>query len=154
MILLSLPAQANVTLDLRAASLAQALPRLGQAYGVPMRATSAIGDEIAVFSLKGVALPELKERLAQTFAAEWRTEADGSLILNRSARLRGAEERAFGQAHRVRSPCGVCGGRSAASRRPASAGPASGSVAAMPTSSAPSGAGSGSGDRLQRRPTI
>ncbi len=66
----------------------------------------------------------------------------------------GAEERAFGQAHRVRSPCGVCGGRNAASRRPASAGPASGSVAAMPTSSAASGAGSGSGDRLQRRPTI
>lgn len=117
MILLLPPALA--TLDLRATSLSQALPELSKAYGVPMRAAPAIGGEIVILSLKAAPLPELKERLAQTFAAEWRTEADGTLVLNRSTRLRAAEERAFFERRRTVAAELLAGIRKRAKEAPA-----------------------------------
>ena len=93
--ILTLPPQTPVTLDVRATSLGVALPRVGEAFGVAMRAAPAIADEIAVLSLKGVTLSDFQARLAAAFAAEWDIASDGTLTLNRSARLRGAEERAY-----------------------------------------------------------
>ncbi len=87
------PLAEPVTLDIRATSLAKALPVLGKAYGVAMRASPAIGEEIVILSLKGAELPALRERLAAAFAGEWSVDPDGTLVFGPSARLRRGEER-------------------------------------------------------------
>lgn len=83
-----------ISLDIRATSLQDALPRLGAVYGTPMRAAPAIGGEIVIAALRGASAEDVRDRLAETFAAEWRTDRDGTLVLNRSRKLREAEAHA------------------------------------------------------------
>ena len=82
-----------VTLDLRATSLGQALPLLGKAFGTPMRAAPAIGEEIVIASLKGADLPDFRARLAALFAGEWSVDRDGTLVFGLDARARAKEAR-------------------------------------------------------------
>ena len=84
----------TVTLDVRATSLAKALPIIGRAFGTPMRASPAIGDEIAIAVLRGASLDGFKARLAETFAGEWTADRDGTLVFGPSAKLRREEARA------------------------------------------------------------
>lgn len=86
---------ANVTLDVRASSLKDAIPRIGAAFGVPMRAAPSIGEEIGIFSLRGASLDGFKAWSATTLRGEWSVDRDGTLVLNRSSRLREAESKEF-----------------------------------------------------------
>ena len=83
-----------ITLDLRAMPLTEALPIVGKAFGARMRAAPAIGSEIVIASLKGVDLPGFRAKLAALFAGEWSVDADGTLVFNRSTKLRAAEAEA------------------------------------------------------------
>ena len=94
MILLPLFAPPAVRLELRGTTLDRAIPAIGRACGLPMRAAPAIGGEMIVASFRDVEPEDLKARVAETFAAEWTTDRDGTLVLNRSARLRDTERRA------------------------------------------------------------
>ena len=88
-------------LEIAAAPLAEALPRVGAALGAPMRAAPALAEEIAVVRLDGATLAETKARFASAFSAEWRTESDGTLILTPDAARREVERRAWRAARRA-----------------------------------------------------
>ena len=90
MVLLPIP-PATVTLDVRATSLTEAIPRIGAAFGVSMRAAPSIGGEIGIFSLHDADLLGFKSWAAQTLGAEWNVDRDGTLVLNRAPRLREAK---------------------------------------------------------------
>ncbi|RYG67964.1 hypothetical protein EON77_15975, partial [bacterium] len=80
--------------------MSEAIPKIGAAFGVPMRAAPSIGEEIGIFSLHGADLDGFKAWAAATLGAEWNLDRDGTLVLNRAPRAREAEFKAV-EAKRV-----------------------------------------------------
>ena len=98
---LLLPAT-TVTLDVRATALAEALPLIGRACGTPMRAAPTIAEEIVLAHLDRASPSEINSRLANTFAAEWRTAPDGTLVLTPSEKKREADRQSWFALRRAR----------------------------------------------------
>ncbi len=89
-------------LEIRATELARALPQIGERYGVRMRVTPNLAEEIVVARLTDASLEETKDRLAEAFAAKWQVSANGTITLWSDHEAGSAQQRAWIEGRRAR----------------------------------------------------
>lgn len=87
----ALPSQ-QITLTLRARSLKSALAELSKVSGIKLEVSANMESEPLLLKVKDVALPLLREKIAEATFAEWEKTQDGYL-LKRSPQLIAAQEK-------------------------------------------------------------
>lgn len=97
MVCLALPASGwarPVTLETRATSLGELVPRLGELAGERWSVSQDLSRELFVVRLSGADSAEVKSRLAQAVGAEWVEASPGDWRLERSPELRQKQSQA------------------------------------------------------------